>query len=188
MSPDEQSTQVPTADFSQHRHDDLYFLWMHHSTVQSQWPAVVAGVVFVLLVTIVGNGAPTLLNLNAWGQSGQSRLMGVALVFAGLGTMAMMHTMSRARSIMKKIEQILDDIEARQGVPATQRFGVVNHPSGLSGPLLIRRFLVWLVAMPSFCIGIMLFFGVRAWPICILVAAGLLWETISQIRREKKRL
>ena len=188
MSTQKQTPPSLAPDFSQHRHDALYLLWMHHSTVQSQWPAVVAGVVFVGLATITSTGAPTLLDLDAWGGSGKTKLMGVALVFAGLGTMAMMHTMSRARSIMKRIEQTIDELEAYSGVPAAQRFGAVNHPSGVSGPLLIRYFLVWLVALPSLCVGMLLFWGVRAWPVCIIVVTALIGESVFQLRHEKSRV
>ena len=143
-----------------YRYSALSQLWMHHNTCQLQWPVVIIGVVLVGLSTLSASLMPLLTVPRNWGTVPAVMTLGICFLFAGIAVALMCHTMSRARIIMRRTEEQLRLIEDQLGIrPPLMDFGALNHPPGVSGPLLLRCFLAIGVCVPINVLGFLFALG-----------------------------
>ena len=121
----------------------LTSLWTHHNSTQFQWPSIIIGSVFVAITILVDKDTiSNLIDTNAWGNDGAVQYgCALPLLFIGIGIMAMLYTMARARKIMGNIEDEINKID--------NSFITMNHPNGFSGAKLIWRFMAFIAFFTS---------------------------------------
>src|SRR6185295_2555757 len=128
----------------------------------------------LLLPTLLKNDPATLAIIESPPQWGHDPLLryavGLPLFIAGVGSILILYIMSRARRIMEDLEADMEIIEQHLGEVAGH-FRTLNHPRGLSGPILLRRFLSLGVATPMVFFGAGFMAGVVAgtgiWAACM---------------------
>lgn len=159
------------------RYSSLIQIWAHHNLTQLQWPIVIVGVVFLGLANVVAGRFDLLARPELWGQEPVLRLLAIPFLIAGLGTIAMLRTMTRARQIMGRTEEELEKIELSMSVEADCRFSSLNHPAGASGPFFIHVYLAGIIAAPSLATALCLFCGMLWGGVLSIVV--LVWLTLD---------
>jgi hypothetical protein len=154
------------------RYSALTQLWEHHNTSQLQWPVVIIGVVLVGLATLSATFRSELAVTANWGDP-PVRTLGFCFLLAGTAMAIMCYTMSRSRIIMRRTEQALHFIEEQLGITSPlMHFGELNHPPGISGPLLLRLFLALAVCVPINTLALLLSFGLKVGGVLSVVVLG----------------
>jgi hypothetical protein len=171
-----------------YRYAALAQLWEHQNTTQLQWPVVIIGVVLVGLATLSAALLSTLTVATNWGSNPSVRTLGVCFLLAGTATAIMCHTMSRARIIMRRTERELHLIEEQLGVGSPlMRFGDLNHPPGISGPLLLRLFVALAVCAPINALAFLFLFGLNTGSAMSVVVLAWLVFDLRTIRESHGR-
>ena len=152
----------------QAKYSALVDLWMHHNSMQFQWPSIILGAIFVAISIIVDRATIDLLvDTTRWGTDPEIQLSaGIPLLIIGLGTMVMLYTMARARIIMKVLEGEIGKMDTT--------FKDINHPKGPSGAKLIWRFLA-IIALCALILGAAFSIGIRSLLIPLLATIMIPW-------------
>ena len=169
-----------------YRYTALAQLWIHQNACQLQWPVVIIGLVLVGLSAFSAPVMPLLVAPEQnWGVAPTVRTLGVCFIVASIGIFLMCRTMGRARAIMTRAERELAIIEQQLGFRSPfLDFGSLNHPPGVSGPLLLRYFLLLGVFFPVSCLGFLFVFGLQFGSIG---SAGLVIFVLSEALRLRSR-
>lgn len=145
-------------EFSRLQYSTLISVWTHHNSTRLQWPAIIIGAAFVVIAN--GNFSDVIY-IQDWGLKPELIIKaGIPLLLAGLGTFIMLYIMQRASKHMQAVEDVIDQIEAQEGVVIGQRFKQINHQKGFSGPKLITLFMVFCLAIPMTFFGCVICFGI----------------------------
>jgi hypothetical protein len=146
--------------FQADRYSALAEVWTNHNTTLWQWPALILAAVFVAVPLLVEKiTIEEVVKVNLWGINVRVKYgAGIPLLLFAFGTMVMLYPMARTRKVMKRVERELNEIEKLNSVK--RYFGVVNHPSGMSGPLLLWVFLA-VLAIVLMILGLFFLIGLN---------------------------
>lgn len=165
-------------EFTLARYSALIELWIHHNTDQLQWPAVMIGAALIVIPIVASSYSTKLVDVNLWGRDLPIALgAGLPFVITGTAMLVMQYLMKRSRKITAALEEEILKIENNAG-KIQNNFKVLNHQEGFSGSLLIRLYMIVIIALPLNLLGFSFLVG-PLWGSVIWMITLLIWWSIE---------
>jgi len=141
------------------RYSTVIELWIHHNSIQLQWPAVVISAALVVISIIVPGHLASVTSINAWGQDPSLALSaGLPLLLTGSAILVMSYVMDRGQKIMVALESEIDAV-GNQLFETRSSFKDMNHPEGISGSRMAKLYITVCLALPTVFFGLSFILG-----------------------------